>query len=106
MEIRDWLELAFIGLISVVAGWFKGEHSQIKKRIENLEKSDAAIDKKLAVIESKQESNKEHIDSRLDQIENKVDSYKNDFKLLFERFNKYDEERANFFKEFELKRRE
>lgn len=99
MGFRDWLDIIVLGLFSIVGGWMKGEHSQIKKRIENLEKNDSEINTKLAIIETKQESNQEHIDRRFDGIEKKFDA-------LFDRFNQYDEDRANFFKEFDLKRKQ
>ena len=99
MELREWIEIAFLGLFSLVAGWFKGEHGRIKRQINDLEKDQSTTNTELAVIKANQTSNKEHLDIRLDSLDRKMDK-------IFERFEKYDKDRANFFQEFELKRRE
>lgn len=99
MDIKEWIELAFVGLITAVGAWFKGEHARIVDRMKKLEEESATSVTKLAVIESEQKSNKEHIDRRFDTLEEYL-------KNVNKRFDDYDTERTNFFKEFELKRRE
>ena len=95
MDIVEWVEMAFIGLISLVIGWGKGEHSKLTKRILDIEKNYSEIDKSLAVMQSQMESNYAHIDKRLDDLDKKMDK-------LFDRFEKYDRDREDFFRTFDL----
>lgn len=95
MELREYVELALLGLISLVGGWFKNEHSRIKKQIADLEKEWNQVNTRLAVIETTQMQNKEHLDQRFDVLDKKIDK-------LFDRFEQYDRDREDFFKNFDL----
>ncbi|NRA49790.1 MAG: hypothetical protein HRU12_11715 [Phaeodactylibacter sp.] len=91
MELRDWVETILVGVFGFISWWIKTEHSKIKTDIENLKnkKSDDSI--RLSVIEN----DLKHINEKLKAIES-------NFEKLFQKFDNYDEERAEFLKTFEL----
>ena len=98
-EISDWLEWGFIGLLTILSGWAKSEHGKLTKQLDELEDSSREYDKRIALLEAAITNHKEHIDQRFDSLDKKIDK-------LFDRFEKYDHDREEFFKTFELKPRE
>lgn len=98
-SIADWVEWGFIGLLSIAFGWARTEHGKLSGKIESLEKTYSNLDKRMAVYETKMDSQKEHLDQRLDSIDKKMDK-------LFDRFDQYDRDREEFLKNYELTKRQ
>ena len=99
MEVREWVELALIGVIGIVGTWFKGEHARIKKQINDIEKDYSEINTRLTVMESQQKTTAEHLDAQFSVLNKRLDD-------LFRKFDDYEKGRAEFLEKFEFKRRE
>lgn len=95
MELIDYVELGFLSLVGILAGWFKSEHSKIITRMRDLEGNYTDLDKSLAVLTTQIDANKEHMDARFDNLDKKMDK-------LFDRFEQYDRDREEFFRNFDL----
>jgi len=98
MELREWVEVALIGILGVVGAWFKGEHSRITKTINELEKDYSDVNTRLSIIEAQNKTQREHIDLQFEMLNKRLDQ-------LFQKFDEYEKGRAEFLEKFEFVKR-
>ncbi len=99
MDLREWVEIALIGLIGIFATWIKSEHSSMKKRLDEKDKDHASVATRLAVMEAQQKTDRHHIDLQFEVLNKRLDD-------LFKKFDEYERGRAEFLEKFEFKKRE
>lgn len=99
MELREWLEILVLGLLSMVGAWFKGEHTRVKDELRALKDSDARLDKDVAIIKATQQANKESIDKQFDLVLSKLEH-------IDQRLAMYDDNIQEFYQKYDLKLKE